>query len=320
MFGGLLALFSAATFALNAVCVRRGVVTGTVMQALSVTVPIGVPITLVLVLVTGNVGTVFGLPLEPILWLAFAGVIHFCWGRYCSYKAMHAIGANLSAPVQQFALIIALGQAMFFLGEVLTPIKTLGLLLVIMGPMVLLRGRKKPAKETKPDAAIPVVSGGEDDDPSKLPGFQPRYVEGYIWAFLSTLGQGSSPVVVRIGMEGLSPAQGPAGVFISYLAATAVVVLIWLIPGQMRAVRSMERGNIKWFVLSGLFVGLSQTMRYMALTIAPVTVVTPIQRLSMVFRTLFSWVLNREHETFNIWVMLGIFISFLGAILLSIST
>jgi uncharacterized membrane protein len=82
----------------------------------------------------------------------------------------------------------------------------------------------------------------------------------------------------------------------------------------------MERGNIKWFVLSGLFVGLSQTIRYTALTIAPVTVVTPIQRLSIVFRTLFSWVLNREHESFDFWVMLGIFISFLGAILLSIST
>jgi hypothetical protein len=123
---------------------------------------------------------------------------------------MHAIGANLSAPVQQFALIIALGLAMIFLDEVLTPIKTLGLLIVIFGPMVLLRGRNKPTKDIQPSAAAPVTSRGEDDDPSKLPGFQPRYVEGYIWAFLSTLGQGSSPVAVRIGMEGLSPAQGPA--------------------------------------------------------------------------------------------------------------
>jgi uncharacterized membrane protein len=84
LFGGLLAFLSAATFALNAVFVRRGVVTGTVMQALSVTVPIGVLITLILVLVTGNVATVFGFSLEPVLWLAFPGVIHFCWGRYCS--------------------------------------------------------------------------------------------------------------------------------------------------------------------------------------------------------------------------------------------
>ena len=44
LFGGLLALLSAATFAFNNASLRRGVLTGSVAQAMAVTVPIGFPI------------------------------------------------------------------------------------------------------------------------------------------------------------------------------------------------------------------------------------------------------------------------------------
>ena len=44
MLGGFLALLAAATFGLNAVATRRGVLTGTVAQGLAITVPIAVPI------------------------------------------------------------------------------------------------------------------------------------------------------------------------------------------------------------------------------------------------------------------------------------
>ena len=43
MLGGLFALLSAATFALNQASARRGVLHGTVLQALCITVPMGVP-------------------------------------------------------------------------------------------------------------------------------------------------------------------------------------------------------------------------------------------------------------------------------------
>ena len=83
---------------------------------------------------------------------------------------------------------------------------------------------------------------------------------------------------------------------------------------------SVDKTAAKWFAASGFIVFFSQLFRYMSLSIAPVTVVVPIQRLSPVFRVIFSWVINRDHEFFGFWVLFGIFISMLGAIMLALST
>ena len=52
-------------------------------------------------------------------------------------------------------------------------------------------------------------------------------------------------------------------------------------------------------MVSGIAVGISQMFRYMALAVAPVSVVTPIQRLSLVFRIYFGARLNPHHEVFG---------------------
>ena len=44
MLGGILAVFSAATFAFNNASVRRAVLTGSITQGMAITVPIGVPL------------------------------------------------------------------------------------------------------------------------------------------------------------------------------------------------------------------------------------------------------------------------------------
>ena len=56
MLGGILALAAAATFGLNSVAIRRGVLSGTVAQGLAISIPIGMPILLVAALVSGSFG------------------------------------------------------------------------------------------------------------------------------------------------------------------------------------------------------------------------------------------------------------------------
>jgi uncharacterized membrane protein len=95
-------------------------------------------------------------------------------------------------------------------------------------------------------------------------------------------------------------------------------MLLW--PSQWQSFRKLDATSSKWFVLSGLTVGLSQMCRYMALAIAPVSVVTPIQRLSLVFRVYFGWIINPQHEVFGGRVVGGTVLSLLGALALSVST
>jgi uncharacterized membrane protein len=61
-------------------------------------------------------------------------------------------------------------------------------------------------------------------------------------------------------------------------------------------------------------------LRYMALGIAPVSVVIPIQRLSVIFRIYFGWMVNPQHEVFNGRMISATVVSLIGALALSVST
>jgi hypothetical protein len=58
---------------------------------------------------------------------------------------------------------------------------------------------------------------------------------------------------------------------------------------------------------------------YMAMSIAPVTVVSPINRLSILFRLYFSRLLNPQHEVFGGKVVAATIVSLAGALALSLS-
>ena len=87
MLGGFLALLSAAAFALNNAAARRGVLSGTVLQAMAISVPFGVPFFLGGLLFFGSLDDLRGFSWRAIGWLAAAGVIHFILGRYANYRA-----------------------------------------------------------------------------------------------------------------------------------------------------------------------------------------------------------------------------------------
>jgi drug/metabolite transporter (DMT)-like permease len=308
MFGALLAVLSAATFGFNNASVRRGVLTGTVSQALAITVPLGLPLFIIPAFFMGQLDDIGGITLFQWETLGMAGVLHFVWGRYCNYRAVQAMGSNLAGTVMQVQLLIALVLAMVFLGEVLTPLKMLGIALVIAGPPIMLSGRRGKA------GAEPKVEGPK--------GFEPDYVTGSVFALLAATGYGASPVLVSAGLKGMQGiGAGVLGGFVSYAVSTVVVVLFFMVrPSEFRHALAVDRIAGKWFLISGVAVWLSQFFRYLALGIAPVTVVQPIQQLSLIFRMLFGWFLNREYEVFDVRAMVGILVSFIGAILLASST
>jgi len=303
MLGATLALLSAVTFGMNNAAARRGVITGSVLQGLAITVPIGVPLFALLCLVAGGFGALARFPAEAWLWFAAAGVIHFIVGRYGNYRANKCMGAALSSPFQQLSLLVALILALIFLGDILTPLKIFGIVLVVLGPAIMVRGMRKGPRKKK---------GG--------PQFAPKYAEGIFWGLVCAFGYGVSPLLVQIGLAGRGMVDSIAGGLVSYTAASVVVLGLMALPGNLVHVVTLDRTNAKWFTASGVFVFLAQVFRYMALAIAPVSVVVPVQRLSVVFRVMFSWMLNREHEVITFWVVMGIALSFVGALALTVST
>jgi drug/metabolite transporter (DMT)-like permease len=305
MLGGLLALMAAATFALNSATARRAVLSGTVMQGIAITVPLGVPAFLLFAFLLGQLGALERVTPMACLWLSLAGIAHFVWGRFFIYRAQELIGANLAGTLQQFDLVISLALAVLVLGEVLTPLRVVGIALVILGPALAVSGRR-----------------GRSGGPAGMGNLQltPRYMEGYAMVGLSSIGYGLSPIFTSLGLRELGPGGSMVGGLVAYIAATLAVLLLVVGTGNVGHVRSTGPVALRWFTFAGLSVSVSQMLRFAALALAPVTVVQPIQRLSKLFLFFFSWLMNREHEVFDRRLIVAATVSLIGAALLSMST
>jgi uncharacterized membrane protein len=303
MFGALLALASAAFFGLNNATVRRGVLKGTVLQGMAITVPLGVPIFVGFALAMGGFAAMADWGAGAWGWMILAGVVHFVIGRYGNYRATQALGATLSTPVQQLSILVSLALGFAFLGETVNTVNAAGMALVIFGPMVLLRRRRAA---TSRGAAS---------------GFIPDYGPGLAWGLVSALGYGASPLFIALGLgpDG-TLADSVAGVLVSYVAASVVVIALVVMAGGRRYMAGLDRASSGWFLMSTVSVALSQLFRYMALAVAPVAVVVPIQRLSVVFRLLFNALINRDHEVFDPWVIGSILLAVVGAAALAMDT
>jgi uncharacterized membrane protein len=300
MLGALLSLLSAATFGLNIASMRRGVITGSALQAMSITVPVGVPLFALGCLAFGAFGALPGMSAETLGWFVAAGVVQFIVGRYSNYRATRALGAAQSGPIQQVALIVSLALAIVFLGELLTILKIIGILLILIGPLVIVRSAvRKGEVRTRAGQTL-------------------NYVEGYSWGLLCAVAFGASPLLIKLGIDDGGIQESIAGGFVSYVSASVVFALIILVPANLVHIRSLDGRNAVWFAAAGLLVFVSQMLTYMALSLTTVSVVAAIQRTALVFRVLFSCLINRDHEVLGTSAIVGIALSALGVVAVTI--
>jgi len=304
--GAIFAILSAASFALNNATVRRGVVSGTPIQAMAVSVPLGVVCFLPLAYFAGELTQLPQFPKTAVAWMAGLGVLHFVIGRYCNFRANAVAGVNLTAPVVQLQVVVTMVLAVVVLHEPCTALQMIGGVLIVAGSLITQRAPARTA-----------VAGIERP---ATPLFAPRYVAGYVFASLAAVAYGTTPIMARFALEHTGPATGILGGLIAYLAATAVVSLV-LLSAQIRSnVCAMNRSNARWFALSGVFVAAAQGFFFAAVSVAPVMLVMPLLQLSLAFRMLFSTWLNPHHEVVGPLVLGGVIISVLGALMVSIDT
>jgi drug/metabolite transporter (DMT)-like permease len=303
LLGAVLAILSAATFALTNATGRRGVITGTAAQGMVISMPVGLACFLAVAVLTGALQNLGRFSASAFASLSAAGVLHFVLGRYCNFRASQAAGVNLTAPVIQLNSVVTLVLAVVILREPCTMLQVIGAILMVAGSLVTQRF-------AEPTAATKLVE----------PAFTPRIAVGFFFALIAALAYGTSPIVVRQALEGVGPLSGVAGASIAYAAATVAVTLGLLIPSLRRNVMTVSSGNARWFVYSGIFVAGAHGFLYSALAVAPIMLVAPLLQLSLVFRFLFAYMLNPHHEVFGVLVVFGSVVSILGACAIAIDT
>src|SRR5215217_9506755 len=115
---------------------RRGVVTGSVLQGMALTVPIGGLSFLVMTIAFGELHHLVLFPIVALAWLACQGVVHFVFGRYCNYKSNQLMGVNLAAPVVQLQVPFAMLLAVAVLHEKFTVLQAIGSTLMLGGSFI----------------------------------------------------------------------------------------------------------------------------------------------------------------------------------------
>ena len=321
MLGALFAVLSALSFAFSTITARRGVIGSSASFGLYITVILGVPLFAVAALATGQLFDTLDLSTEALVMLAGAGVLHFLIGRYCNYRCIDAIGSNRAQPLQTTNTIYSVVVAVIVLGEEVTVLMGVGIALLVVGPMIMVerRRQRQPEPIAARAAAASQPSGAASaggSPPRRNAATDPRYVEGYTFGLLSAAAYGTSPIMIRYALE--DTGLGIAGGMVAYIAAASVLILALAIPGRVRDLRGFDLKVVPMFTASAVAVFLAQLFRFAALAIAPVSLVTPLTRLGVVFVPTLSFVFNRNLESFSLRVLTGIALSGVGAVLLAL--
>ncbi len=200
LLGAVLAVLSAATFALTNAVGRRGVITGTAAQGMVISIPVGLACFLSLALLAGAFHNVGSFSASALASLSAAGALHFVLGRYCNFRASQAAGVNLTAPVMQLNAVVTLALAVLVLREPCTILQVAGAVLMVAGSLVTQR-----ASASKPnDQRV----------------FEPRVAMGFFFASIAALAYGTSPIIIRQALDGAGPLAGLLGGSIAYAGAT----------------------------------------------------------------------------------------------------
>ena len=215
--------------------------------------------------------------------LAAAGIIHFVIGRLGAYTGLRLIGTNRSVPILSSNNIIAVLIAVVVLGESITVSLGIALTLVVGGVILVgIAGNTNIASKGMEEGA---------------------QLKGIMVVLISTIFWGSSPTLIKLGLVEVD-SQFQA-IFVSYLAASVVVGMLTLYPGNVQKIRRLNLRSLFQLVTGGVLLALAQLCVFSALETAPVSVVIPIVASQSLMIFPISYLFNRKIEVFGLRIILG---------------
>lgn len=132
-----------------------------------------------------------------------------------------------------------------------------------------------------------------------------------LYAILSALFAALTAILAKVGVKGIN------GNVATAVRTSVVLILTWLIvafSGQLRQAGEIGRRNLWFLIFSGLATGLSWIFYFKALETGAVSKVAPIDKLSVVFVIILSFLLL--NEPMNVKTIIGGALITAGAITL----
>ncbi len=223
-----------------------------------------------MVLVVGSIGTLSTVSPKSFLFLILSGLATGAsW--ICYFKALSMGDVNRVVPIDKSSTVLTVLLAILFFGE--TEHLFLRLLATaILGVGILLMVEKKGAARTGNGTAK-------------------KQKTWMLYAVLSAVFASLTSILAKVGISGVESNLGTA------IRTGVVLVMAWVIvfaKGKHRAIRHIDGKELLFVLLSGLATGASWLCYYYAIQNGKVSVVVPIDKLSILVTVLFSRIVFGE--------------------------
>lgn len=240
---------------------------------------------IIMVLVVGSQGTLPDISDRSLLFLVLSGVATGAsW--ICYFKALSIGDVNKVVPIDKSSTVLTVILAMILFNEtaniaaklVATAILALGIFLMV----------------------------------EKKDGVKKNGKRGWmVYALLSAVFAALTSVLAKVG---ISDVESNLGTAIRTAVVLVMASLIVVARGKHRAVSRVDRRELVFIVLSGVATGASWLCYYYAIQKGVVSVVVPIDKMSIVFTVIFSYIFFKERLSKRAFV--GLILMVIGTLLM----
>lgn len=238
-----------------------------------------------MVWIVGSASTITEIGTRSWIFLVLSGMATGAsW--LCYFRALGLGDVNKVVPIDKSSTVLTILLALIFLGEQITWIKAVAVVLIGVGTFLMIE-KKKNTEEKVPRRGW------------------------LIYAVLSAVFASLTSILGKVGIDGVESNLGTA------IRTAVVLPMSWLIvfiKGKQHAVRSIPRGELCFICLSGISTGGSWLCYYKALRDGLASVVVPIDKLSILVSVAFSAVVF--HERLRKKAALGLLLIVAGTLLM----
>ena len=222
----------------------------------------------IMVAVVGSFSTITSISRTSLLFLVLSGLATGAsW--ICYFKALSMGDVNKVVPIDKSSTVLTVLLAIILFGETNNlAVKLLGTALLGAGVLLMIE-KKQSAAGTTSRAYLPYAVGDA------------------VFAALTS-------ILAKVGISGVESNLGTA------IRTVVVLVMAWCIvfmKGKQAQVRSVDRRELAFIALSGVATGASWLCYYYAIQTGVVSVVVPIDKLSILVSIAFSRVVFGERLT-----------------------
>lgn len=117
------------------------------------------------------------------------------------------------------------------------------------------------------------------------------------WLVFAVLAAVFASLTTLLAKAGMANVESNLGTAIRTVVVVAMAWIVVFVTGEQRFVRRIPRRDLTFLLLSGVATGASWLCFFRALQTGPVSVVVPIDKLSIVVTVAFSFLVFRERLT-----------------------